>query len=229
MPSCRVLCFDLDDTLWPCRPTILAAEAGLYDWLRRTAPRLTARWDIEGLREHRRAVAREMPAIAHDLTLLRRRSLEQLLEKFGYDPGLSGEGMALFRRLRNRVEPYPEVARVLRALRGRHLLIALTNGNVEMQHTPLAGCFDLSLTAADVGEAKPHPALFEAALAWAGATPAQAVHLGDDPQTDVMAARAAGLQAVWMNRAGRRWPGPDAGPVEVADLGAFRAWLRRRR
>ncbi|MGQ9865603.1 MAG: HAD-IA family hydrolase [Pseudanabaenaceae cyanobacterium] len=56
-----------------------------------------------------------------------------------------------------------------------------------------------------VGAAKPDPAIFAAAL---GSWPASACwHVGDSYTADVVGARAAGLQAFWLDRTGDR---PDA-------------------
>jgi len=64
----RLICFDLDDTLWPCAPVIRAAEQACYDWLARHTPRLTERYSLGDLRAHRMKLAGEQPHIAHDLT-----------------------------------------------------------------------------------------------------------------------------------------------------------------
>ena len=51
------------------------------------------------------------------------------------------------------------------------------------------------------------------ALAQAGVTPGQAVHIGDHPAQDVAAAQAAGLRSVWVNLTNAEWPlsrRPDA-------------------
>jgi putative hydrolase of the HAD superfamily len=59
------------------------------------------------------------------------------------------------------------------------------------------------LTSAEEGVAKPAPALFLRALARLGdPDPAAVVHCGDDLRADVEGARAAGLQAVLVDREG---------------------------
>jgi putative hydrolase of the HAD superfamily len=44
---------------------------------------------------------------------------------------------------------------------------------------------------------------------------AEVLHVGDDPLADVVGARQAGMQAVWLNRESRRWPGELAPPVRT--------------
>lgn len=218
----RLITLDLDDTLWPCRPVIQAAEQRLYDWLTHHAPGITARHDIHSLREHRKALAAEQPELAHDLTRLRLVQLEQLMAEHGHERALARAGSDLFRAARNRVSPYPDVLPALRRLRRGYLLISLTNGNAQVEHTPLAGCFHHSLTAADVGAAKPDPALFHAACELAGVAPAQCLHVGDDPQRDIAAARAVGMRTAWINRNDESWqaalPQPDLQAKDLAEL-----------
>jgi len=221
-----LLTVDLDDTVWPCEPAIRAAEQALFDWLSARASRLTAVYDIESLRAHRREVMRAHPAIAHDLTAVRLTSLRQLLTEYGYDPGLADLAGELFLEHRSRVTPFADVSPVLRALRDRYCLISVSNGNASVELTPLKGQFHFSLNAADVGEAKPGPALFLQAMSTARVPPSAAIHVGDDPVRDVAAARSVGMRTAWVNRNARPWPQdlepPDA---EVADFFGLQRWL----
>ena len=49
----KVLSFDLDDTLWPCLPTILRAEELLHKWLSVNVPEISSSYDVYQLREKR--------------------------------------------------------------------------------------------------------------------------------------------------------------------------------
>ena len=215
----RLICFDLDDTLWPCHSVIRAAEAECYEWLDREAPRLTSRYNLEQLREHRLAMGSEHPEFAHDLTEVRLRSLAALLQQAGYSVELAHGASDVFRAARNRVTPYMEVVEALARLRESYTLVSVTNGNSQIEATPLHRSFDHSLTAAEVGAAKPHPAIFHAASHSSGVPLDAFLHVGDDPLRDVQAAREIGLPTVWVNRYGREWPGSLApADLEVADI-----------
>jgi putative hydrolase of the HAD superfamily len=87
---------------------------------------------------------RARPDLAHDVTALRRESLRLILGGLGYPESLADEGMAVFLRARNRVEPYPEVAMALKALAERYCLVSVTNGNTDLDQTPLRGVFHYS-------------------------------------------------------------------------------------
>lgn len=222
----RLITVDLDDTLWPGLPTIMAAERVLYDWLGANAGRITEVHDIAGLRRQRLELKRQRPDIAHDLTALRLVSLRQLLAQFGYSEALAETGMALFLAHRNRVAPYADASPMLRALGEKYRLVSLTNGNADVEQTPLRGHFHRSFKAGEVGAAKPDPALFRAALEWAGVEPGAALHVGDEPSLDVDAARRLGMYTVWVNRSGFAWPlGLQPPETEVPDLYTFYNWL----
>ncbi|MCP5300321.1 MAG: HAD-IA family hydrolase [Chromatiaceae bacterium] len=215
----RAICFDLDDTLWPCVPVIRAAEAHCYAWLQREAPRLTERYAPDDLRAHRIEFGRRQPQIAHDLSEVRLRSLAALLEDAGYPVALARGANDAFRDARNRVTPYPDVLDGLARLRGRYTLVSVTNGNAQIECTPLHASFDLSLTAAEVGAARPDPAMFHTASAHTGVPLEAFLHVGDDPERDVEAARRVGMSTVWVNRDDNSWP-PHLRPadLEVHDL-----------
>jgi FMN hydrolase / 5-amino-6-(5-phospho-D-ribitylamino)uracil phosphatase len=225
----RLITIDLDDTVWPCAPVIQAAEAALIAWLSDQAPRLVERFDPAALRDHRRRLMLARPEIAHDVTAVRLLSLRVLLEELEYDIALADTAMDLFRRHRNRVEPYADVPAVLARLRQRHCLVALTNGNADLAETPLRDAFHRALTAAEAGAAKPDPAMFRLAMDWAGVGPDATLHVGDDPVRDVEAARRLGIAAVWVNRTAQAWPEELAPPsLEVSDLHGLDHWLEAR-
>jgi putative hydrolase of the HAD superfamily len=69
--------------------------------------------------------------------------------------------------------------------------------------------------------AKPDPRIFHAAAQAAGVAPEAVLHVGDDPLLDVVAAVSAGMQAVWVNRAGQGWNHPIQPHLHVAELGAL--------
>jgi len=221
-----LITIDLDDTLWPCAPTIARAEAALFAWLRKRVPRVTAVYGSQALAVQRRSLLKQRPDIAHDITRVRLLSLQQLLAEFGYAEALADEAMDVFLEERNRVEPYADVAPALEPLARRYRLVSVTNGNADVKRTPLGRYFELVLSAAEVGRAKPSPDIFRAALEQTGVDPSRALHVGDDPHLDIEPARKLGMRTVWMNRGRGQWPGdlpvPDA---TVADLGEFRRWL----
>ncbi|HIP53711.1 MAG TPA: HAD family hydrolase [Chromatiales bacterium] len=225
-PRFDLITFDLDDTLWPCLPVIMAAEQRLFEWLQQQIPGIENDHTIDSLREERRRLMAARPEIAHDLTLVRRLALEQLFERYGVDPAKVDEGIMLFLEHRNRVQLYEDVHPVLGTLRETYTLISITNGNADVERIGVQALFHNSLTAAEVGAARPKPALFEQALELADAEPIRALHVGDDPVRDVEAARRLGMATVWMDRNDTPWP-EELAPADhrVTDLFELRTWL----
>ena len=58
------------------------------------------------------------------------------------------------------------------------------------------------ITSARCGYRKPHPAIYRAALDLAGTVPGETLMVGDSLSADVRGAEAAGLRAVYLDRAG---------------------------
>ena len=73
-----VIAFDLDDTLWPCMPTIHRAEEILYQWLTRYYPRITQNFDPEQMVAYRREFSARDVRYAIDMTGMRRDFLHHL-------------------------------------------------------------------------------------------------------------------------------------------------------
>ena len=80
----------------------------------------------------------------------------------------------------------------------------------------LAPYLDFCITSAEVGVEKPDPAIFVAALARAGVGPGEAVHVGDQPRSDLVGAKGAGLHAVLLDRGG--WHEDVDNCVRIAQL-----------
>jgi len=206
MKTPTVLSFDLDDTLWPVGPVIASAEGELLSWLRARHPRTVSGHDVESLRALRDGVAERFPERGHDLTFLRRRSLQDLFGAAGLPPSFADEALEVFFAARNRVEFYEDVRPSLLRLRSRYRLFAVSNGNADLQRCGIADLFAGHVTASAAGAAKPDARIFAALLAMAGVEAHQVLHIGDDPLADVVGATRAGMQAVWLNRDAREWP-----------------------
>ncbi|MGA2709710.1 MAG: HAD family hydrolase [Steroidobacteraceae bacterium] len=215
MTSPRILSFDLDDTLWPVGPVIAQAERELFLWLRELYPEAVREHSIESMRELRARVADQFPQHGHDLTFLRRQALAEQFIAAGHDESLADRALEVFFAARNRVEFYPDVRPTLRRLRDRYRLFALSNGNADLERCGIAELFDGHITARAAGAAKPDTRIFAMLLAEAGVAAHEVLHIGDDPLADVVGARRAGLQSVWLNRDAREWPSQYAPPPRI--------------
>jgi len=194
------LTLDLDDTLWPVRPTLAAAEKVLAAWLRTHAPATAAGLPPAAMLALRAEVAAEHPQWAHDLSAIRLETIRRALRRHGDDPALAERAFDVFFEARHAVTLYDDVLPALERLASRYRLIAVSNGNAELHRVGLDRFFAGSVSARLHGVAKPDPSIFLAACAAAQAPPDRVLHLGDDLDTDVDGALAAGLRAGWICR-----------------------------
>jgi putative hydrolase of the HAD superfamily len=218
----RAITLDLDDTLWEIAPVIRRAEAALWQWLEQNWPGIPERFTAEDALEFRERVIAEHVDHRHDLRFLRRAVLGRMAEEAGYGTELVEPAFGVFDAERNRVQLYPDVVPALTRLAERFTVVALTNGNANLETIGIRHLFADVVTAMDAGAAKPAPEIFEYAVLRVGLSPAEIVHVGDHPEIDVAGAAGAGLATIWMNRRGDVWPDhlrrPDAIVSSVGEL-----------
>ncbi|WP_213662510.1 HAD family hydrolase [Stutzerimonas stutzeri] len=229
----RLITFDLDDTLWQAKPIIQGAERALRDWLTANAP-LLGDFPIEALGAIRRMLIEREPALRHRISELRRRILFHALTDAGYDQTqaqqLTDEGFRVFLDARHAIELAPEVLPTLEWLANHYILGVLTNGNADVRRLGLADYFQFALCAEDLGIGKPDPRPFREALRLAGVSAAQAVHIGDHHEDDILGAQQAGFRAIWYNPQRLPWQQARRPEAEIHSLtelpGVLRHWSR---
>lgn len=121
-----------------------------------------------------------------------------------------------------RMRTYPEVHDVLGELRRRGLrLVVCSNWGWDLDRhlaeTGVAGLLDGRVSSAWVGARKPHPRIFQRALAAAGVGASEALFVGDNWVADVEGPAAVGMRAVhvWRHEEAPSWmpAPPPPGPV----------------
>ena len=110
---------------------------------------------------------------------------------------------------------YPEARGVLSALRGAGMtLLVVSNWDSTLtgllERLELLPFFDGVVVSAVFGASKPSRAIFDEAVRLAGVPHANALHVGDSLVDDYHGARAAGLHALLLDRAGCAPEGSEA-------------------
>jgi FMN hydrolase / 5-amino-6-(5-phospho-D-ribitylamino)uracil phosphatase len=214
-----VISIDLDDTLWDCTPVILNAEKAVRDWLEQHYPKITQAYSIEQMRAHRLNLIQQQPHLRHNLSELRRVSLEMIAQEFDYPTALARSAIELFLEARNQVILFDDVIPVLEKLAQDFSVVSLTNGNANLDKIGLGYLFDHFISAAEIGASKPHPAMFNAIAKVSGAAIEDIVHVGDDPVHDIQGAQTVGMRCVWINRNLSEWPtGVKPADAEISTL-----------
>jgi putative hydrolase of the HAD superfamily len=78
-----------------------------------------------------------------------------------------------------------------------------------VHHSPAVGC---AVCSRAFGRTKPHPEIFQRALALLETEPEDAAMIGDSYEDDIEGARALGMKAFLLDRDGRRLDEPDRLP-----------------
>lgn len=105
---------------------------------------------------------------------------------------------------------FDDVLPCLNALSNCRLGI-ISNGNTEQQtkklcQTGIAERFDIIVVSEEVGVCKPKPGIFLSACCRAGIEARQCNYVGDSLQNDALAAEAAGMRGIWLNRQELSYP-----------------------
>lgn len=204
----RAVVFDLDDTLFDHTGS---ATAGLRDWLTELghAPTddLVSQWFrieqvhfdswLAGKTTHqgqRRARLREY------LPLLGRTAPPD-------DDAADAAYEVYLKWYRRSWRAYDDARPALEVAQGNGLRIGvLTNGstrqqNAKLERIGLSGFVDVVCTSESLGVSKPAAQAYHRTCAALGADPGETLMIGDNLDLDVVAARAAGLNAVHLDRA----------------------------
>ncbi len=183
----------------------MAAEKTLYRWMESHVPEITDRHTLEALRTKRQEFARQKPHLVHDMSRLRIESLQALAEEMALSDDWISDAFEVFYEARQKITLYDDVAPALELLKQNYRLAAVTNGNANIEKTGVDQWFEFSVSAADVGQLKPHPEFFEVVLAKAGVTTDEILHIGDDQHHDIFGACQDGIRSVWLNRSNQPW------------------------
>jgi putative hydrolase of the HAD superfamily len=189
-PEIEAVLFDLDDTIYPQADWL----AGAWDAVARRA----AAFGVDGRR------------LDSTLTLIaaagsdRGRIIDRALAQLGATGVPVAPLVEAFHRAHaQRLWPYAGAAEVLHLLATRVPIGLVTDGEPDVQRAKLRSLclersFDALVFSDDLGrdKRKPHPAALVRAARMIDVDPARCVYIGDRPEKDVAAARAARMRAV---------------------------------
>ena len=201
-----IISFDLDDTLWPVKPVIDHAESTLYQWFGKKYPKVTKKYTQEDIRIFRKPILDEFEEMMHDLTFVRRQIILRMANSCDYPEDMVDEAMTIYKKARNAVTFYDDVLPSLEKLHKIFLLVAVTNGNADIERIGISQFFEHVFRSAELGIAKPNPGVFIAVSDFFQVKPERILHIGDDPVRDIQAAQYHGMETVWLNRENQKWP-----------------------
>ncbi len=211
--NCKVLCFDLDDTLWPLKETIIKAEQETYNWLCNNASQITENFSLNDFIAIRNQLYITNVTYQTNVSQVRIDCYKKLAIESGYDEkialSLATEAFHVFYGHRQNVNCFDGVEDTLKQL-GNHFLIgAITNGNANLDTIPIGQHFSFCVSAESCGHSKPDVNIFNAAFLEAQKALSnnkskielkreEILHVGDDYERDYLGALNAGFKALWL-------------------------------
>ncbi|MGR5238515.1 5-amino-6-(5-phospho-D-ribitylamino)uracil phosphatase YigB [Vibrio alfacsensis] len=198
----KAMTFDLDDTLYDNYPVIVRMEQELLSWLKHTHPAV-AHMDKADWLVLKKRVAQQDPELKSDVTLWRLAQLKQGFLQVGYHDAeaqaAAKAGVDVALAWRSQFEVPQQSLDVLAELSEKIPLVAITNGNVDLDRVGLTPFFQSVLKAGLDGQAKPAPDLFTKAQQCLDLPAEHILHVGDHLLTDIQGAKRAGFSACWFN------------------------------
>lgn len=219
----KLITLDLDNTLWDVTPVLIAAEKKLQEYVHTHIPEAKSHYQWDNLSQIRREILRQRPEVKNLPTTLRLNLLEDCFKQAGFSPSaaeqLAHEAFEIFLTYRNNIPLFPETLPLLTKLSQEFELIALSNGNADINRVGLGHFFKAHFSAESVGKPKPAPDMFESALAHAQVDASEAIHIGDHQEEDVEAARKLGFHTIWFNQHGKQTEQTCEPTTQVHTLG----------
>jgi len=221
MAKCRFIFFDVGNTLlFPNRARMLAPLP------EERHPTLAAWQALERRTKHEFDQGMIAGRVDHGFWWTFHTYLLQQLNAL--DDGVRDALIANTQNSANWDQILPGTREALQRIRRDYAIAVISNadGKIDavLQRCGIADCFASITDSGNVGQEKPHPAIFEAALFVMEAEPAESLYVGDVYSVDYVGARKAGMQAVLFDMAGayreRQFP-------RVESLADLENWIKQ--
>jgi len=228
-PGITTVIFDLDGTL--CTYTVSVGEA-IVESLRRTGQPIDLVGDLSDAAVRYDELWDEVELNRDSALLIREDIWARLLADHDIvDPSLAHDLATAYTRIRGpSLTLFDDARDLLITLKKQYRLGLLTNGPTNMQWPKIedlgiAPLFDKILVSGDLGIHKPDAQVFHQLLAQLGATPTEALYVGNSYPMDVVGAKEAGLWSAWVAPDNEPVPDHVAPDIRMKDLSTLREVL----
>ena len=175
----------------------------MRDWMKEHVPSSLEHYTPDQLPVFRQSVVNRFPNKVHDLSFMRTEVLHLVMSAAGYDAEAARthaeQAFDIFFHGRNRVEFFDGALDALDELSQQYPIVALTNGNADIERAGLGHLLSGAISSADVGKSKPSPDMFIESLLRHDLDPQEAIHIGDNLIDDVHGAAEVGMHTIWVN------------------------------
>ena len=225
MPKIKLITFDLDDTFWDIKRTIVNAEINSRKWIENRIERKIEWGTIDDFLKIRNELIKDNPALNYDLGLLRKKIISYHTQKYfrnqkDLDEFIE-EAFMFFLEERHKVKFFDDVITVLEKLSSKYKLGVLTNGNADIKKLGIDHMFEFSLSSMDVKSNKPDQGHFVKAKELSQISFQNTLHVGDHPVNDVYGARKLGINVMWFNLNNLVWDIDGNPPIQFKKWSEF--------
>ena len=225
MSKIELITFDLDDTFWDIKDTIINAEKNSRKWIEGIIGEQVNWGTFEDFMRIRAELAKEDPSLEYDLGMLRKKIISHHTKQYfnnkkEFDTFIN-DAYIFFLEERHKVNFYEDVVSVLEKLSTKYKLGVLTNGNADVNKLGIGHLFDFSISSIDVKSNKPDQGHFCRAREISQVNFEDTLHVGDHPINDVLGARKLGINALWFNLNDANWDLDENPPIQFKKWSEF--------
>ena len=219
----KMITFDLDDTLWDNRPTILKAEIDTRKWIEDKVGEV--QWgDFDDFLSLREELIKEDASIEWDISKLRKEIFRKKISHItpsNLRDEIVDKAFNIFITRRHEIELFDGVKESLENLSKKYILGVLTNGNADVYRFDIGKYFKFSISSLEAKNSKPNRAHFDKAIELVdGIQFNQILHIGDHQINDILGAYNLGIDTLWFNNNNEKWSQDFPKPDE------FKSWDR---
>ena len=226
MSKIQLITFDLDDTFWDIKTTIVNAELNSRKWSEERIGEKIQWGTFEDFMKIRSLLVKEDPSLEYDLGMLRKKMIAHHTKKFFENAKdlnkFIEEAYNFFLEERHKVNFYDGVIEVLKKLSSKYKLGVLTNGNADVNKLKIGHLFDFSISSIDVKSNKPDKNHFLKAREISKISFENTLHVGDHQINDVVGARELGINTLWFNLNNVKWEADNNPPLQFNKWSQFK-------
>ncbi|MEP2650897.1 MAG: HAD-IA family hydrolase, partial [Paraglaciecola sp.] len=196
----KAMTFDLDDTLYNNYPILVKANQALLGWLKQSYPE--AKHLGENFwRTHQERALKNAPMLKHDMGQLRYTTMLSGFSQLGLSPEAAKKAAQrsfdYFYFQRSNFTLSESTHSLLQELSEKVPLVAITNGNVNLDQIGIAPYFSKTFKASLNLAMKPDAAMFQLSQQFLKLPAHNILHVGDNLQKDIWGGLKAGYQTAW--------------------------------
>lgn len=200
MREIRAITFDLDDTFYANWPYIVEAEKYLRQHISKHYQQ-AAHYTSSDWFAFKQQALEEDPELQHDMGALRSTTLSKAFAKCGMSNKQLTTAVSdcfdTFYYKRSDFTVDADIHEALATLAAKLPLVAITNGNVNLEQIGIAQYFSHMLHASKKRRMKPYTDMFDEAASLLALSPKHILHVGDNLEKDVWGATRAGFNSAW--------------------------------